>query len=164
MCACAALVLGVGVAPASPPRIDGGFGVIARSSGPDGELSSGQAKKALTELPYDYRFRRVPLPKGASAAFAGTVTGADKTHFQFGVALGTSADPVALPRSGTGHATFMPSAGFTYTTDVIIETRPNEYHYAPNLRTMKQLNLAVRMEANMQRALCLAATGKQCGI
>lgn len=131
---------------------------------PAAELSSGQAKKALTGLPYHYRFRRVPLPKGATAAFAGSVTGADKTHFQFGVALGASADPIALPRSGTGHATFVPSAGFTYTTDVIIETRPNEYHYAPNLRTMKQLNLAVRMEANMQRALCLAATGKQCGI
>lgn len=127
-------------------------------------LTEEQAKVAIQRLPYVYEFRSVKLPARATGALAGEARGPDHVHVQFGISLGRHAAAVPVPRSGILNTTGVPSAGFTFTNDLLIEVGNHKYRINPDIHNLKQEHIAVVMMNDMEEALCLAAIGRLCGI
>ena len=145
-----------------------GCGAAESARGMSGEagriLTEKEAKVAIHSLPYIYEVRTVKLPARAIGAFAGEAKGPDHVHVQFGVSLGRHAAPVPVPRSGVPDMTGIPSAGVTFTDDLVIEVKNHKYRSNPDIHNLKQEHIVVVMLAHMEKALCLAATGRICGI
>ncbi len=127
-------------------------------------LSLIETKHLLRDLPYKYSFRSVPLPRGAIGAVAGKVSGSHQTTFQFGVALGKSAYPVSVPQAGIANAVGIPSAGFVFTTNLLVRGPKGNWVEGPEIHNAAQSSESSRMEVAMEEALCKAATGKPCPV
>jgi hypothetical protein len=67
----------------------------------DNFLTEDEAKRALRQLPYLYKFRPVVRPSGADSAVAGFAIGPRKTKLNFGIAFGRLPSSVPVPRVGT---------------------------------------------------------------
>jgi hypothetical protein len=112
-----------------------GCGTFANGDDSDGSphaLSSGEAKDLLLQLPYRYRFREVDLPAGATGALAGTAVGKLRTIVHFGIAFGTEAQAVSVPRAGVrGYYDYSQGGGFVFTDDLIVSGDTGEqFHTA----------------------------------
>lgn len=124
-------------------------------------LTESEAKEALRQLPYRYKFRSADLPEGAEAAIAGAAFGPYKTVLQFGVAFGRSTQSVPVPRAGTsenwGYQDTM-----LFTSDLQFKNAKGRLITNPLLKTAKQFREAVEMEVQITNELCKAATGEPC--
>ncbi|HET8814503.1 MAG TPA: hypothetical protein VFM51_06070 [Solirubrobacterales bacterium] len=140
-----------------------GCGSGAKGEGSPGSprvISVGETKRLLLELPYQYRWRRVENPKGATGAVAGTAVGRHGTVIHFGVSLGTEGEPVPVPQSGTRTAyDYSKGGGFVFTDDVIVPGG-----IAKQIQTAAQWREANHMVVQMQEKLCKATTGDVCPI
>lgn len=77
--------------------------VRALDGGEDSEaVAVSDARQALRQLPYSYRFRDVRPSDGAERVVAGTAYGPGGAVVHFGAAFGGSPDPVPLPEGGAG--------------------------------------------------------------
>lgn len=127
-------------------------------------LTTKQAKLRLQKLPYQYAFRSVPLPNGAEGALAGKVTGPHHTSFQFGIALGSDTEAVPVPEVGTDNPTYVPGAGFVFSSNVLIEGPSGKWILNPKFKTEAQADASARISVGMEEALCRAATGAPCPV
>ena len=132
-------------------------------SGSDGPrtLDEAEARDVLEDLPYELKFRPVPVPPQADGAIAGHVVGPGGTVVGFGVALGRDAEPVRLgPRTGTGALggeTFRVSDDAT----VVADGKPR---IAARLDTLAKWKEAAESSSNIEEQLCRATTGRSCSI
>ncbi|MGC1852880.1 MAG: hypothetical protein WA687_10635 [Solirubrobacterales bacterium] len=126
-------------------------------------LTESEAKEALRQLPYRYRFRPVDLPEGAEAAIAGTAFGSYKTVLHFGVAFGRSVQGVPVPRAGTSENIGYQDT-FIFTDDLAILNAKGKKIMNPQFNTAKRWREAVEMEVQMTEKLCKAASGEGCGV
>lgn len=128
-------------------------------------LSAKEAKELLLRLPYQYELRaRVRLPKGASGAIAGRVTGAHDTSFDFGVSLGRHAKGVPVPKAGTSNSTWSERLGVNFTDNILIKGKNGNWILNPDIKTQAQSDEADRMHTKMLDALCKGITGKVCPV
>ena len=122
-------------------------------------LSSSQAKKLLLQLPYQYRFRRVALPKGATGAVAGTMIGQRHAVVHFGLSLGEEPEPVPFPKAGTSGAFYYLRAGYVFTDDLIV---PGSSRVGNQFHTDAQWYEAGDMVLAIEEKLCKEMTGEPC--
>jgi len=143
-----------------------GCGAAANGEGTVGSprvLSSGEAKRLLLRLPYRYRWRQVPLPKGASGALAGTAMGKHRTVIHFGVAFGTAAEAVPVPQAGRRNPyDYSQGGGFVFTDDIIVPRSIVPSGIGKQIKTAAQWHEANIMEVEMEEKLCKASTGEPC--
>lgn len=125
-------------------------------------LSSAEAKHLLLELPYQYRWRQVEPPGGASGALAGTVIGKHHTRVHFGIALGSEAEAVPVPQAGTITPVYFPRGGFVFNDDLEVPGKNETVHPGKQFHTAAQWNEAGTMVVEMEEKLCKAVTGKPC--
>jgi hypothetical protein len=137
------------------------YGCAGSASGSTEILTTKQAKDVLVQLTYDYEFRRVTLPEGASGALAGRMVG-KKAVVNFGVSLGRHPEGVPVPKAGAEEAYGYPRGGFVFTDDLLVPGRHGHWHRPARFRTKAQWNEAVSMVVDMQEQLCKAATGEAC--
>jgi hypothetical protein len=125
-------------------------------------LSAPDAKAVLRELPYRYKYRTVPVPRGATAALAGRAYGPSNTSFDFGIALGDGADAVPVAQAGVSEAVGNP--GFVFTSNLVVPVGRAEWENAKQIHSTKQLHTAADMATEMEEHLCRAITGKPCPV
>ncbi len=125
-------------------------------------MTAARAKAILRELPYQYEFRRVHLPVGASAAVAGRVYGPHRTWFDFGIAIGKNAEPVPVPHAGVFEA--VGGYGFRFTNNEFVKTGANHWVPAPQFHTQAQWDEASRMATEINEKFCLTITEKPCPV
>lgn len=134
------------------------------SDQPTRVLSSREAKLLLLRLPYRYRWRQVELPDGASGALAGTVIGRHHTVVHFGIALGTGAEAVPVPRAGTVTPVYYSRGGFVFNDDLEVPGKNESVHPGKQFHTAAQWNEAGTIVVEMEETLCKAATGEACPV
>ncbi len=150
----ASLLLGLGVI---------GCGGGAKAEGDEQQtLSAAEAKAALRELPYQYKFRTVAVPRDSTAALAGRAYGPSHTSFDFGIALGDGSAPVPVAQAGISEAVGNP--GFVFTTNLVVPVGPAEWENSKQIHSTKQLHTAGDMATEMEEHLCRAITGKPCPV
>lgn len=126
-------------------------------------LTATEAKRLLLQVPYHYRWRKVPLPEGASAALAGTATGRHHTILHFGISLGTEADAVPVPNAGLlDPYNYSEGGGFVFNDDLEVPGKNETVHRSKQFHTAAQWDEATSMEVEMEEKLCKAATGRPC--
>lgn len=139
----------------------GGCGGVQQGNAATSILTEEEAKQALRQLPYRYRFRPVDLPEGAEAAIAGTAFGPYKTALNFGVAFGRSVQGVPVSRVGTAES-YGYRETFLFTDDLQIFNARGKKIVNPRFRSIRQWHTAGRMEVEMTEELCKAATDEPC--
>jgi hypothetical protein len=123
----------------------------------------GEARTLLLELPYDFVWRKVPLPEGASSALAGKAVGRNRTAIHFGVSFGTETAAVPVPKAGVADAyDYSGRGGFIFTADLEIPGKNETVHPNRRFHTREQWNEAISMEVAMEEKLCKATTGRPC--
>lgn len=125
-------------------------------------LSSAEAKHLLLGLPYRYRWRKVELPKGASAALAGTAIGKHHTVVDFGISLGEEPEAVPIAQAGTLTPYYYWGGGFVFNDDLEIPEKHETIHTGNQIHTAAQWDEATTMVVEMQEKLCKASTGVPC--
>lgn len=125
-------------------------------------MTTARAKAILRELPYRYDFRRVQLPKGASAAVAGRVYGPHRTWFDFGSSIGKDAEPVPVPHAVGSEA--VGGYGFLFTNNELVKTGANHWVPAPHFHTQAQWDEVSRMATEINEKFCLTITGEPCRV
>lgn len=138
-----------------------GAGILV-SGGSARILTSAEARHLLLELPYRYRFRPVPLPRGASGALAGTAIGRHYTILHFGFALGREPHPVPVPHSGISEVSGY--SGFVFTDDELVPGKRQKWEAGPQFHTAAQWKEASRMSVAMVERLCRASTHQPCPV
>lgn len=127
-------------------------------------LSEENAKRALQQLPYRFKFEAVDIPSGAVGAVAGQATGPHETVVHFGIALGDSPDGVPVRDAGVFDSFGYPEGGFLFTSDLSIGFAEGSVVTNPRYETAKQWSTAIEMEVEMTDRLCKAATGEPCPV
>lgn len=122
-------------------------------------LTGAEAKSLLLQLPYRYRWRQVKLPKGASGALAGTVTGDHHTVVHFGISLGTKAEAVPVPQAGVLSPYYYGKLGFVFNDDLVLPKGVGRQFH-----TATQWHEAINMVFEMEEKLCRAISGKPCPV
>lgn len=125
-------------------------------------LSAKKTKRLLRQLPYRYKFRSVPTPRGAEAAVAGRAVGPHRTILNFGIALGHGHKAVPVPKAGTIYSYGYLGGGFIFTSDEFIEGLHGRMVPNPQLHSAAQWDQVSNMSVSMTDKLCLAATGEHC--
>lgn len=125
-------------------------------------LSSAEAKRLLLQLPYQYRWRKVKTPAGASGALAGTAIGKHQTVVDFGISLGTGAEAVPVPHAGTLTPYYYRGGGFIFNDDLEVPGKNETIHTGKQFHTAAQWDEATTMVVEMQEQLCKASTGQPC--
>jgi hypothetical protein len=145
-----------------------GFGAIGCGGGAKAEgdghkiLSAPAARAVLLELPYRYKYRTVPVPRGATAALAGRAYGPSNTSFDFGIALGDGANPVPVAQAGVSEAVGNP--GFVFTSNLLVPVGHAKWENSKRIHSTRQLHVASDMATEMEEQLCRAITGKPCPV
>lgn len=141
-----------------------GFGVFGCGSGHEnsGSFTEADIKDILQQLPYRYEFRRVQLPRGASAAIAGRVYGPHHTWFDFGIAIGNSGAAIPVPRAGVSGAVGNP--GFVFTDNELVRSRGAGWEPGPQFHTSAQWDEASHMATEINERLCRVITGNPCPV
>lgn len=139
----------------------GGAAVLAFGGGTK-TLSEAETRDLLGQLPYEFEFREVPAPDGASGAVAGQVVGPHHTVVRFGVSLGRGGSPVSLgPHTDLADATG--GETFRVTSDDMLVV-DGGLVANPRLRTAAQWNESARMIVAIEGKLCRATEGEPCAI
>ena len=139
-----------------------GCGGAALGDGPKKVLTAPEAKQLLLQLPYEYTFRPVALPKGATGALAGRAVGTHRTVVHFGVALGKEPEAVPVPHAGIAGAYGYPLGGFVFTEDLLVRHRHHKWVEGKQFHTGAQWKEANKMVVAMEEKLCRATTGEAC--
>jgi len=141
-----------------------GCGAAASGDGPVRVLSGSEAKVLLLELPYQYQWRQVDPPDGASDALAGTATGKHHTTVHFGISLGAEPQAVSVPRAGTLTPSYYWGGGFTFNDDLEVPGKHETIHPGKQFHTAAQWDEAGTMVVEMEEKLCKASTGRPCQV
>jgi hypothetical protein len=124
-------------------------------------LSTAQARGLLLNLPYDYTFRHVPLPEGASGALAGRAVDEHHMVINFGIALGKEPKKgVPVPRSGINEA--YGYGGFIYTDDLQVPDGRGGWMVNPRFHTPREWHHAGEIDVAITEKLCRAETKEPC--
>lgn len=127
-------------------------------------LTSKQAKDVLDSLPFRYRYRDAQLPRGATGALAGKVSGPRHTSFAFSLTLGEDSVPIPVPESGVGNAVGVRSAGFIFNSNTLVKRANGTFAPSRELGGQAQLHEAGQIQFRIEEALCRAATHKPCPV
>lgn len=130
-------------------------------SGPQ-VLKAAEAKNLLLQLPYQYHWRKVDPPEGASGALAGTVIGGHHTAVHFGISFGTEAEAVPVLQAGTVTPLYYPRGGFVFNDDLEVPGKKETVRPGKQFHTAAQWNEAGTIVVEMEEKLCRAETGEPC--
>lgn len=120
-------------------------------------LTASEAKQLLTRLPYQYEWRKVKRPDGASGALAGTAVGKFHTVLHFGVSLGKEAAAVPVPQARAFTPYYYGRGGFVFNDDLVLPKGIGKQFH-----TAAQWHEGGRMEVEMTERLCQAVTHEPC--
>jgi hypothetical protein len=124
-------------------------------------LSPTEAERALLELPYQYKFRHVELPEGATGALAGRAVDQHHIAINFGIALGKKPkEGIRVPRAGNEEA--YGYGGFIYTNDLQVPGRHGGWMVNPRFHTTKEWHHAADINVAITEKLCRAETQEPC--
>jgi hypothetical protein len=122
-----------------------------------------EAKQALRQLPYRYKFRSILTRSDADSVVAGLAIGPHGTRLHFGISFGDSASPVAVSGAGTDEVLgYRGDPPFIFTDDLQIRNASGKLVPGSQFQNARQWHEAGHMEVEMANALCKAETGEVC--
>lgn len=134
---------------------------MAGCGGDSRVLTAKETESLLRQLPYRYKFRRVPPPEGMEAALVGRARGRHHTVLNFGIALGDGSNPV-LPYAGVAEIDRQSLSGFIFTGDSMVLGPDGHLEAGAQFKTRAQWHEVIRMEVLITDILCREVTGEHC--
>jgi hypothetical protein len=127
-------------------------------------LTVKQAKEVLEKLPFRYNYKDVRLPRGATGAVAGKISGPRHTSFAFSLTLGKDSVPIPVPESGVGNAVGVKRPGFIFNSNTLVKRANGTFAPSRELGGQAQLHEAGQIQFRTEEALCRAAIHKPCPV